>query len=127
MDKATFDKGLEIRKSVLGAEFYVMKRIGGVILRKDLPEGLELSPVSLRAISAALIDTLADLHALDYGAIGLGDLGKPEGYVARQVTGWTKRYAASRTDDVPAGHSVCRQMRWKMPSASSRAPMHLPL
>lgn len=87
--------------AVLGAPFYVMERIRGLILRRGVPQGLDLSPAMARALSESLIDGLAELHALDYAAAGLGDLGKPEGYVVRQVTGWTKRYGDSKTDDIP--------------------------
>ena len=93
-------------EAVLGATFYVMERTRGVILRKDLPPDLALSPADVRRLDEGLIDRLVELHALPYAAIGLGDLGKPEGYVERQIAGWTKRYAASRTDDVPAVDEV---------------------
>src|SRR5262245_12014256 len=89
-------------ESVLGAPFYVMERRHGVILRKKLPAGVVVDAATARRLSLALIDTLAQLHALDPHAAGLGDLGKPEGYVARQVSGWCKRYEAARTDTVPA-------------------------
>ena len=84
--------------NVLGAPFYVMERVPGIILRKRLPEGLALD---MRATCEALVDGLAELHRVDYTAAGLADLGKPDGYVVRQVEGWTKRYAGSKTDDLP--------------------------
>lgn len=84
--------------SVLGAPFYLMERVRGVILRRTTPldEALDV-----RALSGALVDTLADLHAVDVAAAGLTDLGKPEGYASRQVRGWTERWQASRTEAVP--------------------------
>jgi len=85
---------------VLGAPFYVMERVRGVILRTRLPKGLEISPESMRGICLALVDTLVDLHRVDYRAVGLGELGKPEGYIERQVTGWTKRYRDAQTDTI---------------------------
>src|SRR3954449_11067973 len=69
---------------VMDVPFYVMERRRGVILRQRLPPGLEVDAPTARRLSTALIDALADLHSLDYAAAGLGDLGKPEGYVARQ-------------------------------------------
>ncbi len=86
--------------AVLGAPFYVMARVNGVILRTRLPQGLAIAPPQMRQISAALVDTLVELHAVDVQAAGLNDLGKPAGYVERQVTGWIKRYANARTDDL---------------------------
>src|SRR5262245_25614485 len=83
---------------VLGAPFYLMERRRGVILCSQLPSGVAIDPATARRLSTALIDSLARLHSLDYRAAGLGDLGHPEGYVARQVTGWADRYAKARTD-----------------------------
>lgn len=87
-------------ESVLGAPFYVMERVSGVILRAAIPDGLELAPQTLRRLSTAFIENLADIHAIDYAGCGLGDLGRPEGYVSRQIDGWTRRYQNARTDDV---------------------------
>lgn len=86
----------------LGVPFYVMQRLRGVVLRKDLPPGLELSPGDVTRLHSAQMDGLAELHALDYEAAGLGDLGKPEGYVERQVKGWARRYQDSKTDELEA-------------------------
>jgi aminoglycoside phosphotransferase (APT) family kinase protein len=88
-------------ESVLGAPFYIMERVRGLILRARPPEGLELTPALMRRLSENLIDNLAQIHGIDYAAAGLGDLGKPEGYVERQVEGWIKRYQNARTDDIP--------------------------
>jgi aminoglycoside phosphotransferase (APT) family kinase protein len=87
---------------VIGAPFYLMERVRGVILRHQrAPEGLDLNPERMRALSEAAVDGLVDLHAVDYRAIGLEDLGHPEGYVQRQVEGWTERWRKARTDDLP--------------------------
>jgi aminoglycoside phosphotransferase (APT) family kinase protein len=85
--------------SVLGVPFYLMERVRGVILRRTTPPDDGLDP---RALSEALVDTLAELHAVDVSAAGLADLGRPEGYAQRQVLGWTERWRASRTEAVPA-------------------------
>jgi aminoglycoside phosphotransferase (APT) family kinase protein len=86
---------------VLGAPFYVMERLKGIILRAAAPKGLELSPRLMRALSENLLDNLVEIHRVDYQAAGLGDLGRPAGYVRRQIEGWTQRYANARTDDIP--------------------------
>src|SRR5262249_30226572 len=88
-------------EGILGAPFYVMERRRGVVLRKELPPGVTIDPPTARRLSTALIDTLAQLHALDYRAAGLGELGKPEGYVARQVAGWSHPYAAAAPAAAP--------------------------
>ena len=77
---------------VIGAPFYIMERRRGIVIRRRLPTGLSLDPPTLRRLCESLIDGLAELHSLDYAAAGLGDLGKPEGYIPRQVSGWIKRY-----------------------------------
>jgi aminoglycoside phosphotransferase (APT) family kinase protein len=109
---------------VIGADFYVMRRLTGIIIRKQLPPGLELGPDRIRALHAALVDNLVSLHSLDYVAAGLGDLGKPEGYVERQVTGWTKRYDGSRTDDIPSVDRVARWLAEHLPPEGSPALIH---
>jgi aminoglycoside phosphotransferase (APT) family kinase protein len=110
--------------NVLGAPFYIMARQRGVILRSHLPPGLIIDPPTARSLCQALIDNLAVLHSLDYQAAGLGDLGKPDGYVARQVTGWSKRYSDARTDDLPAMERVAKWLHENMPGDSRPALIH---
>ncbi len=87
--------------TVLGADFYVMERVAGTVLRATLPPGLELPPERARALGLQVVDSLHELHAVDAVAVGLGDLGRGPGYVRRQVSGWSDRYRRARTDDVP--------------------------
>jgi aminoglycoside phosphotransferase (APT) family kinase protein len=86
-------------ETVLGTAFYVMERRQGVILRKSLPAGITLEPATCRSLSQSFIDNLARLHAIDFRAAGLGDLGRPEGFVQRQVQGWSQRYGQAQTED----------------------------
>jgi aminoglycoside phosphotransferase (APT) family kinase protein len=111
-------------EAVLGAPFYVMERRKGVILRKALTPGLTLMPDAMRSLSLALIDNLAKLHAIDYQAAGLGGLGKPAGYVARQVSGWTTRYTNARTDEVVAMDNVAQWLAANMPAESGASVIH---
>lgn len=104
---------------VLGAPFYVMERITGVILRDRPPAGVELGPETLRGLSHSFVEAFAELHGLDYRAAGLGDLGRPEGYVERQVRGWTKRYMAARTDDVPEVERAAAWLAEHLPRESA--------
>lgn len=87
-------------ESVIGAPFYLMERVQGIILRAQPPQGMVLSPELMHNLSTAFVDNLAEIHAVDYAAAGLGDLGKPAGYVARQVSGWTERYHNAQTDEI---------------------------
>src|SRR5262245_2932 len=88
--------------AVLGADFFVMERRRGEVIREVLPASMRSHPNVGRRIAFALVDAMADLHALDPGACDLGALGKPDGFVERQVGGWAKRWALSRFDDSPA-------------------------
>lgn len=87
--------------SVIGAPFYLMERARGIILRDRLPDGVAIDVALMRRISEGAVDTLAEIHAIDYGAAGLSSLGHPEGYVERQVSGWTKRLHAASTGPQP--------------------------
>ncbi|MGV6820971.1 MAG: phosphotransferase family protein [Parvularcula sp.] len=86
-------------QSVLGAEFYVMDRVDGVILGKDIPPEWDWSPAQGRRFCETVWSLFADLHAVDFVAAGLGDFGKAVGYVERQVLGWNKRFEAALTPD----------------------------
>jgi aminoglycoside phosphotransferase (APT) family kinase protein len=109
--------------SVLGVPFYVMERRRGIILRRaDNPGSLD--PPTARRLSEALIDNLARLHSLDYRAAGLAELGKPEGYVARQVTGWINRYTAAQTEPLPAMDQIGQWLTDHMPTTSDVALIH---
>ncbi len=109
---------------VMDVPFYVMERIRGVIIRNQLPKDLQLDEATARALAFNFIDNLADLHNLDYKAAGLGDLGKPEGYVERQVSGWTKRYFGSQTDEIPAVLRAAEWLKEKLPAESGAALIH---
>jgi aminoglycoside phosphotransferase (APT) family kinase protein len=111
-------------EATLGAPFYVMERRRGVILRKDLPPAIADDRVALRRVCELLIDALVELHAVDYTAAGLGDFGKPAGYVERQVKGWTERYAKSQTDDIPAVGEVAAWLDSHRPADGAPSLIH---
>jgi aminoglycoside phosphotransferase (APT) family kinase protein len=107
---------------VIGAEFFVMERISGIIPRKDLPEGLLLDAAQTRTLCLNVLDRLVDLHQIDPRTAGLSDLGKGDGYVARQVSGWSDRFRRARTADVGDFESVMAWLADKQPThdAASR-------
>ncbi len=111
-------------ESILGAPFYLMERVRGVILRARLPEGLTLSQEDMRRLSESFIENLVEIHEVDYLAAGLGELGRPEGYVSRQIEGWTKRYYNARTDDVPEIDRLAAWLAEHAPADSGRALIH---
>lgn len=102
-------------ESVMGAPFYVMEQVRGIILRKDIPEGLFATPGQVRRLYEKFVSALAELHSLDYTAIGLGDLGRADGYVNRQVLGWNRRFRAARTPDVPDCEGVMAWLEERIP------------
>ena len=110
--------------SILGAPFYLMERVHGVIIRRNLPPGLKITPETARKLGESFIDNLARLHGLDYAAIGLSDLGKPEGYLERQVRGWIERYYGSRTHDLPEVERVAAWLKEHMPAHSGATLIH---
>ena len=109
---------------VLGGGFYLMERVPGVIFRRSVPAGLELGPDDMRRASEALVDTLAEIHGLDVAAAGLEGFARPEGYVGRQVAGWTKRYHHSATDDLPAVVELATWLAEHQPPESGATIIH---
>jgi aminoglycoside phosphotransferase (APT) family kinase protein len=95
--------------SVMGSDFYVMERISGTILRGRIPPSLGLDEGSTRRLCRSAIERLVQLHQADPAQVGLADIGKGEGYVRRQVEGWSERYKAAHTWNVP---SFARIMAW---------------
>ncbi|MGP5100146.1 phosphotransferase family protein [Psychrobacter celer] len=107
-------------ESVIGADFYVMERMEGIIPRANLPKGIELDEAQTRALCTNVIDALIDLHQVDYGAHpDLVELGRGEGYCKRQVTGWDKRYVKAKTPNVPS-FALVRQWLTKHTPADSK-------
>ena len=106
--------GLCSDPEVNGAPFYVMAFVDGVVL--DSPERAELLPAALRPSAAEhLFDVVADLHAVDVDAVGLGDLAKREGYVERQVKRWSTQWENSKTRELPEIDEVARLLKARMP------------
>jgi aminoglycoside phosphotransferase (APT) family kinase protein len=96
-------------EGVIGAPFYLMERRRGIILRGKAPADRPIAPDLVRRLCMTLVESMAELHALDFHAAGLDDLGKPSGYIERQVSGWIKRYQDARTEEVP---DLERTMTW---------------
>ena len=110
--------------SVLGTPFYLMQPIRGIILRRHVPAGLDFSAEKARRLSESFIENLIHLHRVDYAAVGLSDLGRPEGYLERHVRGWTERYDRSKTHDYPEVEKISAWMQRHMPSTSAAALIH---
>jgi len=110
--------------SVIGAPFYLMERITGLIIRKRLPAELNAGDGLVARVSDALVRALVEVHAVDWCAAGLDSLYKGEGYVVRQIEGWTRRYQAAQTDDLPEVDAVARWLADHLPPESAPTLIH---
>ncbi len=102
-------------ESPLGAEFYVMEQVDGRKLDREIPKSWGFGEEEGRKLCLSFFNKLIELHQVDYKAAGLGDFGKPEGYVERQVMGWNKRYERVITDDVEPYEDVRKWLEVNMP------------
>ncbi|HWB62530.1 MAG TPA: phosphotransferase family protein [Chitinophagales bacterium] len=109
---------------VMGAPFYIMQRIKGVILRAANAPKMGLAPRILQTASETLIDNLVALHNLDINSSGLIELGKPDGYVQRQIEGWIKRYYAAETDKIETLDAAAKWLQQNQPQSPAPAFIH---
>ena len=109
--------------AVIGTAFYVMEHVDGRILWEPTLPGMPRE--ARRPIFAAMVSTIADLHQVDYRGIGLGDFGRPEGYVARQFTRWSKQYAvdAEVAGRVPAMEKMIEWLPRNAPTVEPAAAL----
>lgn len=110
--------------SVLGSEFYVMERLNGRILRRDLPDDLQLSPAQAGELSRAYVDRLVDLHAINVSAAGLEQFNRGPGYVARQIGGWSDRYRRARTGDADSFEPIMAWLDTHQPADRALCLIH---
>ena len=109
---------------LLGVPFYVMEKVDGYVIRSDIPAGYAESAQDRRGIADALVDTLADLHAVRPAEVGLADLGRPDGYVERQVRRWSDQWERSKSREVPAVDELARRLRADPPTGPGGAIVH---
>src|ERR687898_1960847 len=111
-------------KSVMGAPFYVMERREGVVVDNGFPEGVEPTRELGRGISRTVADTLVGLHAVDPYEANLGDLGRPEGFLERQVEGWIGRYEKARTGEIGGVGPLTRWLSEEIPESPEPTIIH---
>jgi aminoglycoside phosphotransferase (APT) family kinase protein len=109
---------------VIGSPFYIIEKLDGIILRAQNAPKMNIPAETMHKVSASLIDNLVDLHALDIKATGLDQLGKPGGYVQRQVDGWVKRYYAAETDKIESIDTVAEWIQKNQPREQPPAFLH---
>ena len=110
--------------AVNGAPFYVMEYRPGIVIERELPAGYAEAPAERRRISNALIDTLVCLHAVDVESVGLGDFGRPAGYLERQVRRWSQQWERSKTRELPAIDERARRLAASLPASPPPALVH---
>jgi len=108
----------------LGAPFYVMERVVGHICRNALAPGYAQTPQQRAAIGAALVETLAQLHTVDPGAVGLDDFGRPAGFMERQLRRWSKQWDASKAQEHPALDELRDELVRTRPEQGAAAIVH---
>src|ERR687894_717300 len=111
-------------ESVMGAPFYVMERRKGIVLDDTFPEGVQHNEELCRGISRTLVDTLVELHAVDFREAGLGDLGRPDGFLQRQTEGWISRYEKAKTDEIGEVEPLTDWLARDIPESPPPAVIH---
>lgn len=107
--------------SVIGAVFFIMERRRGVVLRREVPQEFAADAAFGRRVSGAFVDCLAQLHAVDIRNFSLG---KPEGFLERQVRGWTERWARAKTEELPQMEVLSRWLVERLPASSAPTLVH---
>ena len=109
---------------IIGAPFYVMERRRGLVLDQEFPPGWRPDPELHHAISESLVRVLVDLHAVDWRAAGLDTIGRPDGYMQRQVSGWIDRYQRSRTAEVQDVEPLSAWLLARLPESPPATVIH---
>ncbi len=113
--------------SVIGVPFYVMERRRGIVIRREIPPEVAAmgDPKTVhRRISAAMVDTLVALHQVDFERAGLGQIGRPEGFVQRQVTGWAGRWERAKTREIPEIDALAKFLAERIPPSPAPTVVH---
>jgi len=115
---------LEDAGELIGVPFYVMEKVDGYVVRETIPAGWAESAQDRRAVADILVDTLADLHAVDPGEVGLSGFGRLSGLGERQVRRWSDQWERSKSRDVPAVDELARRLRADPPTGPGGAIVH---
>jgi aminoglycoside phosphotransferase (APT) family kinase protein len=109
---------------VLGQPFYVMDLVEGHIIRQQFPAGYADTDAERRQVCERLVDVLGALHQVDPVDVGLGDFGRPDGYMARQVARWSKQWDASRLDGMEALDALAASLTAALPQTQRHTVVH---
>jgi aminoglycoside phosphotransferase (APT) family kinase protein len=101
---------------IIGTDFYVMEKLQGIVPRKNMPKGLNITKNETHQLCLNALDSLIKLHLVDYKTAGLSHLAKGEGYIERQISGWSERFRKAKTWNVPSGKYVMAWLQDNQPS-----------
>lgn len=110
--------------AVMGKPFFVMERRHGVVVRNEWPSSFDEGPERKRTVATSLVDALADLHAIEPSSVGLDELGRPVGFVERQITGWSRRWDRAKTREVAAMDAVGKRLAQQIPTPQRATILH---
>ena len=110
--------------SIIGADFHVLERRRGFVIRTQLPPSLARDIGAVRRLSEMLVDTLAALHQVDTDHVGLAELGRPDGFVQRQLSGWSKRWNAAKDHDLPDVDQLMSWLHKEIPPSQATTLLH---
>ena len=114
-----FDAG-----TAFGVPFYVMNKVQGHVITDRLPAGLASGPEDLESMGNALVDVLADLHGVDPAEVGLGDFGRPEGFLERQVRRWRRQWDTTAEQTVPVVDALAERLAGTVPTSPAATIVH---
>jgi aminoglycoside phosphotransferase (APT) family kinase protein len=112
------------QEEVIGAPFFLMEYVEGLVLNNATSNEINMKAADFKALSKVTLEQLADLHQLNLQSTGLQQFGKAEGYIARQINGWSKRYAAAKTDEIPEMEQLIEFLQQNMPIEGHSAFLH---
>src|SRR5215212_12271396 len=111
-------------ESIIGAPFYLMERRAGINVNDSFPEGVEPTEELCRGMSRMIADTLVELHAVDWREAGLEELGRPEGFLERQVKGWIGRYDEAKTEEIEEVEPLTEWLTKDIPESPDPTIVH---
>jgi aminoglycoside phosphotransferase (APT) family kinase protein len=109
---------------IMGVPFYVMERRKGIVLNGSFPPGTDVTPELCRRLSEKVVDTLVEIHAVNWQDADLSEFGHSEDFLARQVKGWIERYNRSQTDESPDVTSLTRWLVMHIPASPAPTLIH---
>lgn len=111
-------------QSVMDCDFYIMRRVEGIIPRANLPKDLVLSKEEVRQLCLNVIDKMIELHSIDINTTELANFGKGKGYAERQINGWSERYKKAKTWNVPSCNKVINWLKANIPTEEKTCLIH---